>query len=65
MRWMSLVSVEPTMWLYMMAYMITSIVEQAFFTQKACVVDLGYSEHTCSNLNENMNRLIKEKVQVK
>ncbi|XP_058791948.1 proton-coupled folate transporter isoform X2 [Phymastichus coffea] len=56
------ISVEPTMWLYMMAYMITSIVEQAFFIQKACSADLGYSELICSNLNRDKNKQIKEKV---
>lgn len=56
------VSVEPTMWLYMMAFMITSVVEQAFFVYKACRVDHGYSEEICANLKDNAT--INAKVQV-
>ncbi|XP_033316156.1 thymic stromal cotransporter homolog isoform X2 [Bombus bifarius] len=61
-RWMEEVSVEPTMWLYMMAFMITSVVEQAFFVYKACRVDHGYSEEICANLKDNAT--INTKVQV-
>ena len=61
-RWMEKVSVEPTMWLYMMAFMITSVVEQAFFVYKACRVDHGYSEEICANLKDNAT--INTKVQV-
>ncbi|KZC08855.1 Solute carrier family 46 member 3, partial [Dufourea novaeangliae] len=50
------------MWLYMMAYMVTSVVEQAFFVYKSCRVDHGYSEEICSNLNDN--ETIKSAVQV-
>ncbi|KOX73402.1 Proton-coupled folate transporter, partial [Melipona quadrifasciata] len=61
-KWIEHISVEPTMWLYMMAYMITSVVEQAFFVYKACRVDHGYSEEICSNLTDN--ETIKTEVQV-
>ncbi|XP_043523441.1 proton-coupled folate transporter isoform X2 [Frieseomelitta varia] len=61
-KWIEHISVEPTMWLYMMAYMITSVVEQAFFVYKACRVDHGYSEEICSNLTDN--ETIKREVQV-
>lgn len=60
--WVEKVSVEPTMWLYMMAFMITSIVEQAFFVHKSCRVDHGYSEEICSKLNDNAT--IKAEVQM-
>lgn len=60
--WIRHISVEPTMWLYMMAFMITSVVEQAFFVYKACRVDHGYSEEVCANLNENQT--LKAAVQV-
>ncbi|XP_076236574.1 putative peptidoglycan muropeptide transporter SLC46 isoform X2 [Calliopsis andreniformis] len=50
------------MWLFMMAYMITSVVEQAFFVHKSCRVDHGYSEEICAKLNEN--ETIKTAVQV-
>ncbi|XP_034190594.1 putative peptidoglycan muropeptide transporter SLC46 isoform X2 [Osmia lignaria lignaria] len=61
-EWVDKVSVEPTMWLYMMAFMITSVVEQAFFVYKSCRVDHGYSEEVCARLNDN--ETIKAKVQV-
>ncbi|XP_046817766.1 proton-coupled folate transporter isoform X3 [Vespa crabro] len=51
--WMRHVSVEPTMWLYMMAFMVTSVVEQDFFIYKACRVDHDLSEETCVNLKTN------------
>ncbi|XP_026298071.1 thymic stromal cotransporter homolog isoform X2 [Apis mellifera] len=50
------------MWLFMMAFMITSVVEQAFFVYKSCRVDHGYSEKICSNLNDN--ETIKTAVQL-
>ncbi|XP_017881550.1 proton-coupled folate transporter isoform X1 [Ceratina calcarata] len=61
-KWINDVSVEPTMWMYMMAFMITSVVEQAFFVYKACRVDHGLSEETCSKLNDNQT--LKAEVQV-
>ncbi|KAL0118681.1 hypothetical protein PUN28_009387 [Cardiocondyla obscurior] len=63
-RWIKHTSVEPTMWLYMMAFMFTSVVEQDFFRYKACRVDHGYSQEICANLNSIDNKTIKAKVQV-
>lgn len=63
--WIKHVSVEPAMWLYMMAFMFTSVVEQDFFRHKACRVDHGYSEEICIKLNDDDNKAIKTKVQVK
>ena len=48
-----LISVEPTMWFFMMAFMTTSVIEQAFFMHKACRVDHGFSEKICRNLSDN------------
>ncbi|XP_036148913.1 proton-coupled folate transporter [Monomorium pharaonis] len=62
--WLKHVSVEPTMWLFLMAFMFTSVVEQDFFRYKACRVDHGYSEETCIHLNDNDNKDIKTKVQM-
>lgn len=53
------------MWLYMMAFMFTSVVEQDFFRYKACRVDHGYSKDICMKLNDDDNKAIKTKVQVK
>lgn len=52
------------MWLYMMAFMFTSVVEQDFFRHKACRVDHGYSEKICSKLNDDDNKAIKTEVQI-
>lgn len=60
--WMRHITVEPTMFLYMMAYMVTSVVEQAFFVHKSCRVNHGYSEEVCSKLDQNAT--IKADVQV-
>ncbi|XP_068149237.1 lysosomal proton-coupled steroid conjugate and bile acid symporter SLC46A3 isoform X2 [Drosophila tropicalis] len=46
------ISVEPTMFLYMSAFMITSVVEQNFFVYKACRVNHNFSEEICSNINK-------------
>ncbi|XP_025075002.1 proton-coupled folate transporter isoform X1 [Pogonomyrmex barbatus] len=62
--WTKHISVEPTMWLFMMAFMFTSVVEQDFFKHKACRVDHGYSEQVCMSLNDNNNTDIKTKVQM-
>ncbi|XP_028981754.1 thymic stromal cotransporter homolog [Diachasma alloeum] len=59
--WVMYVSVEPTMWLYMMAYMVTSVVEQAFFVHKACRVNHGFSEEVCKNISAN--ETVKDVVQ--
>lgn len=61
-QWIKLISVEPTMWLYMMAFMITSVVEQDFFIYKACRVDHNLSEETCANLK--FNDTLKTEVQM-
>lgn len=61
-KWYQLISVEPTMFLYMLAYMITSVVEQAFYVEKACLVNHGYSHEICDNLDANDT--IKKEVQV-
>uniref|UniRef100_A0A182W047 Major facilitator superfamily (MFS) profile domain-containing protein n=1 Tax=Anopheles minimus TaxID=112268 RepID=A0A182W047_9DIPT len=61
-RWYEKISVEPSMFLYMMAFMLTSVVEQAFFLYKACTVDHGYSHEICLNIEQYQD--IKKQVQV-
>lgn len=61
-RWYTNISVEPTMFLYMFAFMITSVVEQAFFVNKACLVNNNFTADICDNLNEYPE--IKKQVQV-
>ncbi|XP_055642314.1 proton-coupled folate transporter [Toxorhynchites rutilus septentrionalis] len=61
-RWFQKITVEPSMFLYMMAFMLTSVVEQGFFLYKACTVNHGYSHDVCINIENHSN--IKKEVQV-
>ncbi|XP_046994617.1 proton-coupled folate transporter [Schistocerca americana] len=63
-RWVSAISVEPVMFLYMFAFMITSVVEQAFFVDRACRVDLRLSDEICSNLQNETFKDDNTEVQV-
>lgn len=51
------------MFLYMMAYMITNVIEQSFYVFQACTVNHGYSADVCYNIS-NYDEINKE-VQVK
>lgn len=50
------------MFLYMMAFMLTSVVEQVFFLYKACTVNHGYSHDVCINIEQYQD--IKKEVQI-
>lgn len=50
--------------LYMMAYMITNVVEQAFYVYKACTVNHGYNATICHNINDVEYKDILKNVQV-
>nr|CAD7596434.1 unnamed protein product [Timema genevievae] len=63
-HWLSFISVEPVMFFYMFAFMLTSVVEQAFFVNKACRVNLGYSQEICLNLTNDNFTEENKKVQV-
>lgn len=52
------------MFLYMMAFMLTSVVEQAFFVDKACRVNLNFSDIICSNLADSQYKEYNKQVQV-
>ncbi|XP_072930552.1 lysosomal proton-coupled steroid conjugate and bile acid symporter SLC46A3 [Epargyreus clarus] len=45
------VTVEPSMFFYMMAFMVTTVFEQNFFVFRACTVNHGYSEEVCYNIS--------------
>lgn len=64
-RYISLITVEPSMTFYMMAFMITSVVEQAFFVHKACRVNHGLNDTICNNLTADEQKEINKVVQVK
>ncbi|XP_058824993.1 proton-coupled folate transporter [Topomyia yanbarensis] len=61
-RWYHKITVEPSMFLYMMAFMLTSVVEQVFFLYKACTVNHGYSHDVCINIESHQD--IKKEVQI-
>ncbi|XP_055544588.1 proton-coupled folate transporter [Wyeomyia smithii] len=61
-RWYRRITVEPSMFLYMMAFMLTSVVEQVFFLYKACTVNHGFSHDICINIENYQD--IKKQVQV-
>ncbi|CAD7081522.1 unnamed protein product [Hermetia illucens] len=50
--------------LYMFAFMITSVVEQAFFVYKTCRVNHNYTEEICVNINQANYTDIKKEVQI-
>lgn len=58
-RWYHKISVEPTLFLYMFAFMTTSVVENVFFVYKACTVNHGHPHNVCINI-ENYNDIKKE-----
>ncbi|KAJ8978071.1 hypothetical protein NQ317_000629 [Molorchus minor] len=43
-HYLGYITVEPLMIFYMMAFMITNVVEQSFFVYKACTVNHGYNK---------------------
>lgn len=51
------------MFLYMLAFMLTSVIEQAFFLDKACIVNHNYTREICDGISTNDE--LKREVQVK
>lgn len=50
------------MFLYMLAFMLTSVIEQAFFLDKACIVNHNYTREICDSISTNDE--LKKEVQV-
>lgn len=46
------ITVEPTMFLFLFAFMLTNVVEQEFFFQTACRVNHNFSNQVCSNITK-------------
>ena len=61
-KWHQKVSVEPTLFLYMMAFMTTAVVENVFFVYKACTVNHGHPHNVCIHIQDYKD--IKKEVQV-
>ncbi|XP_055606623.1 proton-coupled folate transporter-like isoform X2 [Uranotaenia lowii] len=57
--WYRKITVEPTMFLYMMAITLTSVVEQVFYVYKACTINHGYGHNICANI-EHYQEIKKE-----
>ncbi|XP_060521587.1 probable peptidoglycan muropeptide transporter SLC46 isoform X2 [Cylas formicarius] len=59
-RYLSYITVEPSLIFYMLAFMITNVVEQSFFVYKACHVNHGYNKTVCDNINNEDKNITKE-----
>lgn len=62
---LKLITVEPAMVLYMMAFMTTSVVEQAFFVNKACRVNHNFNKTICDHIEAPENSKFLAEVQVR
>ncbi|XP_045784698.1 solute carrier family 46 member 3 isoform X1 [Maniola jurtina] len=60
--WYKIITVEPVMFFYMMAFMITSVIEQTFYVFRTCTVNHGYSEEICYDISKYSD--INKEVQV-
>lgn len=63
-KYLGLITVEPTMVLYMMAFMLTSVVEQSFYVYKACKVNHGFNDTICKNITAEKYEDYNKEVQV-
>lgn len=61
-KWYHIITVEPAMTLYMLAFMLTTVIEQAFFVRRACMVNHNYTAEICDNLKDYPD--IKNEVQI-
>ncbi|KOB75955.1 Tetracyclin-resistance protein, partial [Operophtera brumata] len=50
--WYKHITVEPTMFFYMMAFMITNVIEQTYYVFQACTVNHNYSAEICYNISD-------------
>ncbi|KAK9883023.1 hypothetical protein WA026_001235 [Henosepilachna vigintioctopunctata] len=59
--YLNFITVEPTLYLYFMAFMITTVLENAFFVDKACRVNHNLNSSVCDDIsNEAYSKLNKE-----
>ncbi|CAH1180344.1 unnamed protein product [Phaedon cochleariae] len=61
--YLSYITVEPTLVLYMLAFMTTSVIEQSFYVYKACTVNHGYNKTICDNINDKQYANFTKQVQ--
>ncbi|KAF7281514.1 hypothetical protein GWI33_004594 [Rhynchophorus ferrugineus] len=63
-NYLKYITVEPSLTIYMLAFMITSVVEQSLFVYKTCKVDHGYNETVCRNIYQKEYSDINKEVQI-
>lgn len=57
------ISVEPTMFLFLLAFMITNIYEQELFIQKVCRGNLNLTDDICDHIHNSTNAEYKITIQ--
>lgn len=62
--YLDFITVEPTLYLYMMAFMITSVLENAFFVDKACRVNHHLNDTVCGDIANKAYSDLNREVQV-
>ncbi|XP_044742228.1 solute carrier family 46 member 3-like [Chrysoperla carnea] len=63
-KWYTKISVEISISLYMLAFMLTTVFEQAFFVHKACISNHGFSQNICDHLYDKKFENYSHVVQV-
>lgn len=63
--WYRYITVEPAMFLYMFAFMLTTVIEQELFVMKTCLANLNYTHEICDNLKDKKYEEYKNNVQVR
>lgn len=63
-KWYRKISVEISISLYMLAFMLTTVFEQAFFVHKACISNHGFSQNICDHLYDKQFENYSHTVQV-
>lgn len=59
------ITVEPVLFAYMFAFMLTSVVEQNFYVDRACRAHLNLSDWVCSHINDKDHEDDLKRVQVR
>lgn len=62
-KWYKKITVEPILFLYIFAFMITNVIEQDLFLQKICRINKNYPVDICNNIKNISNEKYKIEVQ--
>ncbi|KAL7012231.1 hypothetical protein ACKWTF_014704 [Chironomus riparius] len=52
-KWYQKISVEPTIFLYIFAFSLTSVIENVFYVYKSCTVNHNYSHEICMEIEKH------------